>query len=276
LVTLTWVVDNVAEPPLRAEHGLAIWIDTPSGSVLLDTGATGEVLLHNLAALDLDPGRLDAVVLSHGHDDHTGGLPLLLPLLRPRTPLHGYTTLFRPRFSRKAGEMQSRGMPISESFVAERLDLRLSDEPVAVLPEVWTTGEIHSRSEPEGRSAHHFIYLEETYVADPYADDLSLVVRPGAGRTFLLCGCCHAGLLNTLEVVWATWGESLAGVAGGVHMTGASDGLVQRTATTLRSMEGLEQLWLGHCSGEAFLAALSVDSGFAAFHRGAAGQKMAV
>ncbi len=54
MISLIWVVYNIAEPPLHAEHGLAVWIEAPSGNVLLDTGASGEVLLHNLALLGLD------------------------------------------------------------------------------------------------------------------------------------------------------------------------------------------------------------------------------
>jgi 7,8-dihydropterin-6-yl-methyl-4-(beta-D-ribofuranosyl)aminobenzene 5'-phosphate synthase len=274
VIELTWVVDNVAEPSLRAEHGLAIWIETPSGDVLLDTGASGEVLLHNLAALGLDPARLDAVVLSHAHDDHTGGLAALLPLLRPRTPLYAHPTIFRRRFSEKSGEMQSRGLPLSEAEVSAWMDVRLSEAPVAVLPEVWTTGEIRSRNEPEGRSPHHSIHEGGAYVADPYTDDLSLVLRSGPDRCFLLCGCCHAGLLNTMATVREAWRDHLVGVGGGVHLTGAAPDLVQRTATTLRSLPYLEHLWLGHCSGDAFLAALEANSGDIAFRRGAAGQRL--
>ena len=274
MITLTWVVDNIADPPLHAEHGLAVWIEAPSGNVLLDTGASGAALLHNLALLGLDPARLDAVVLSHAHDDHTGGLPALLPRLRPRIPLYAHTTLFRPRFSRKSGAMQSRGMPLPEVEVARFVDLRLTDEPAEVLPEVLTTGQIRVRREPEGRSPHHFIREQVDYVADPYTDDLSLVLRVGTDRSFLLCGCCHAGLLNTLHAVRELGSDRLVGVGGGVHLTGASPELVRRTAATLRSMEGLEQLWLSHCSGDAFLDTLSVDSGAAIFRRGAAGQRL--
>ena len=106
----TWVVDDIAEQPLRAEHGFAVWIETPGGTVLFDTGDSGDVLLSNLAKLDLDPTRLDAVVLSHGHDDHTGGMGALLPLLRRGTRLYGHPTLFRPRLSSVLGELHHRGM----------------------------------------------------------------------------------------------------------------------------------------------------------------------
>ncbi len=89
-VQLTWVVNDVALGPLRQEHGYAVWIKMPGGTVLLDTGGSGDVLVGNLAALGLNPADLDAVVVSHAHDDHTGGLSDLLPLLRPGTPLYAH------------------------------------------------------------------------------------------------------------------------------------------------------------------------------------------
>ena len=61
-----------------AEHGLALLLETERGAVLFDTGATPTVLAANAAALDIDLARVTAVVLSHGHYDHTGGLPAVL------------------------------------------------------------------------------------------------------------------------------------------------------------------------------------------------------
>ncbi|HRU04958.1 MAG TPA: MBL fold metallo-hydrolase, partial [Candidatus Brocadiia bacterium] len=69
------LVDDRAERPgLEAEHGLSFYIEADGAPVLLDTGRSGGVLARNAAALGVDLGHVGAIVLSHGHYDHTGGL----------------------------------------------------------------------------------------------------------------------------------------------------------------------------------------------------------
>lgn len=170
VVELTWVVDDVAAAPLLAEHGFALWIEAPSGRVLLDTGGSGRVLLHNLEVLGLDPSRLDAVILSHAHDDHTGGLVSLLGALRSGAAIHAHPSLFTERYSTKSGAAEARGMRLAREELSAQVDLRLSAAPVEVVPGVWTTGEIGQRAHPEGRSRHHFVERDGRLVADPYED----------------------------------------------------------------------------------------------------------
>ncbi len=252
--TLTCVVEDRPAPPLRHEHGLAIWVATPDGVVLFDTGGSGAVLQHNLRALDCTPTAVDAVALSHAHDDHTGGLPTLLPQLPAGTPLYAHPTLFRQRFSNHGAGPEARGVPITREALAERLALCLSTSPQEVLPGVWTTGEITERPDPEDRSARHTIRRDDAFVADPYSDDLSLVIKTDGGL-FLLCGCCHAGLLNTLTHVQKRWDAPIVGVGGGTHLHGAEPETLEATLDALATLPQLEQVWLGHCSGAAFMAA---------------------
>ncbi len=251
---LIWLVDDVAEPPLRAEHGVAFWIATAQGRVLFDTGSSGSVLLHNAAKLSVDLSTADAVVLSHAHDDHTGGLPAVLPLLRPEVPLYANPTIFRPRYSNSSGEMLSRGMPLSREELAPH-PLRLSDQPQEVLPGVWTSGVITERPQPEGRSSHHFVREGGAYRPDPYQDDLSLVLETSAGLV-LVCGCCHAGLLNTIAHVRRHWRAPIIGIAGGLHLRSAAPAVIRRTVASLASLPALRWVRPGHCSGAGFSKAL--------------------
>jgi len=275
-VQLTWVVNDVALGPLRQEHGYAVWIKMPGGTVLLDTGGSGDVLVGNLAALGLNPADLDAVVVSHAHDDHTGGLSDLLPLLRPGTPLYAHPTLFRRRYSTSSGKMVDRGIPVQEEVLSARMDLRLSAAPTLVVPGVWVSGEISERPELEGRSAHHWVYEGSAFRPDPYEDDVSVVIEVGPGDYFLLCGCCHAGLLNTLKTVDSRWHGRWIGIGGGVHMVGADPVQIAATIAALRELEGLDALWLGHCSGDAFIAACDALGLGDGLYVGAAGQRLTI
>ncbi len=254
---LTVVVDNRAQPPLHPQPAFAVWVEDEAGqAVLFDTGGSGEVLLHNLGVLGLDPRRLSALAISHAHADHTGGLAALLPLLPAGTPLYAHPTLFRPRYSDHGRGPDPVGMRLSREEVARRLTLRLSREPQEILPGLWTSGEIAERPFPEGRSARHFIRTEAGFVPDPYEDDMALVLRWGEGL-FLLCGCCHAGLLNTMRHVEAHWARPIRGAGGGTHLINASSEQITATVEALRSREALRFLWTGHCSGRKFEEAVA-------------------
>ena len=249
------VVDNAvaAGSSFRGEHGLAFVIEAESGSVLYDTGSTGAVLSHNLEAAGLTYEGISALVLSHSHDDHTGGLPPVL-LHRPGLAVFAHPDLLRERFSLRDGRIQSRGLPLSPQELRRKSDLRLSAEPEEVLPGIWTTGEIVERAEPEGRSPHHVVREGDGWAPDPYSDDMALVLECSQGLV-LVCGCCHAGLLNTMKHVRRVFGHDPVAVVGGLHLTTADEDQLKRLVGKLQRLESLA-LHPNHCTGEAAYVAL--------------------
>jgi len=153
----------------------------------------------------------------------------------------------------------------SEQDLTARLTLELSQTPQKIIPNLWTTGEIVERPEPEGRSAHHFIREGEVLVPDPYKDDLALVLELDDGL-LLLCGCCHAGLLNTLAHVERTFSEPIVGIAGGLHLAGVSDDELQHVVDVLSSMPGLKRVYPNHCTGEVAFVTLTQRLGAQVIH----------
>ncbi len=246
---VTCVVDDAVRDhsPFWGEHGLAFLIETESGRVLFDTGQSGTVLLHNLELLDIEPKATSALAISHAHYDHTGGLPALLDRV-DGISLHAHPDLFRERFSRREGTPKFVGLPVEREALEQLLALQLSTEPTEILPGVWTTGEIADRTEPEGRSTHHLIRSPEGWEPDPYCDDMALVLETDGGLV-VLCGCCHAGLLNTLAHVRRTFGTDIAAVAGGTHLLHADAAHLRRVMEVLREL-GVPRLYLNHCTGQ--------------------------
>lgn len=250
---LTCVVDNAVDhaSPLWGEHGLAFMLETRDGKVLFDAGQSGKVLMHNLKALDEKPADFTAIVSSHAHFDHTGGL-LTFAEKAPGLPLFAHEDFFRKRYATRKKKTPLLIGPAGGRKQFGRLaDLRLRTEAAQVLPGLWTTGEIRKRAEPEGRSPRHVIRLKGgSYAPDPYHDDLSLVWVGDAGLVVIL-GCAHAGVLNILAQAVEDFKKPIRAVIGGMHLHGADLSEIERVAMTLAEVYDGPAVYSNHCTGMA-------------------------
>ena len=171
--------------------------------------------------------------------------------------LYANPDLFRKRYSIRKGQTRSIGLRISETDITRHAHLHLSAEPVEILPRVWTTGEIVERPDFEGRSAHHFIQVGETWQPDPYRDDLSLVLQTSLGLV-VVCGCCHAGLLNVLAHIRSSFRNHFGDCWRDTPGITGSEALGKVIATLGKGYDGkIPDLYLNHCTGERSLAVLA-------------------
>jgi 7,8-dihydropterin-6-yl-methyl-4-(beta-D-ribofuranosyl)aminobenzene 5'-phosphate synthase len=200
-------------------------------------------------------GDAGALILSHAHIDHTGGLIAILSQ-KPGLPLYASPDLFRPRFTLREDTYKSIGLPLTQEELAQLADLHLSDAPIEVLPGLWTTGEIGERPEPEGRSTRHYVPDGDGWQPDPYRDDMSLVMETQAGLV-VICGCCHAGLLNTLAHVRRTFQRPIIAVLGGTHLVNAEEAYLQHVIEIISDTYGPIRFYLNHCTGPQAYVALA-------------------
>lgn len=257
-MNVTCVVDDAVQrsSPFWGEHGLAFLIEAEEGRVLFDTGQSGAILMHNLGLLGVDSGSIDAVAVSHGHYDHAGGLPTLLERLDPATPLYASPDLFRERYSVDDGTEENVGISLTEKQLGTSMNLKLRAEPQEIVQGVWTTGEIRERQQKEGSSSRHRMRKGGDLVPDRYLDDMALVLALDRG-IMVLCGCCHAGLLNTLARAERMVEEPIEVIAGGLHLTSATEGELKHICLALRERPALRRIYPNHCTGEAAFVALT-------------------
>ncbi len=232
-------------------------LETRGKRILFDTGA-GSTLAGNAADLGLDLTKLDAVVLSHGHYDHTSGLKWIIGVQVPATlDVYGHPDLLSEKYaSRKGGSPRYIGVPWKCAEM-EALGARfyLERGPVNLGEGIMTTGEIPRLPCAEKIESPFLVKKEGRFTEDRLFDDQALVVESSAGVVVLL-GCAHAGLIKTLQHVLSLTGEKrIYAVLGGTHLVNASKESLQSTVAALRHFE-LELIAPCHCSGFRAIAAL--------------------
>jgi 7,8-dihydropterin-6-yl-methyl-4-(beta-D-ribofuranosyl)aminobenzene 5'-phosphate synthase len=244
------LVDNTADlrSGLWAEHGSAFLVERGDTKVLFDTGQSGDVLAHNLSVLNKDFNGLSCIVLSHGHYDHTGGLERALDLAG-NVEVVAHPGIFDERVARnETGVDKEVGIPLTREILESRCILRLTREPFEVAPGMYTTGQVPRGKGPEPRDARLLVKHGNEVVPDPLLDDQSLVLMGRHGVVALL-GCCHAGLLNTLEHIRATFSSDIHAIMGGTHLARADYITLQETVMAAKERFGIRYAYVGHCTG---------------------------
>lgn len=221
---------NIPLSTMLAEHGLSLlvtlWCSGKRHRILLDTGYTGIPLIHNAELLGLDLNEIEALVLSHAHMDHTGGLQRLLDRLDKRIPIVVHPDAFiYPRFLRlKDGKKQRFPRTLVRSVLeARNVEVVESRSPVLISEEtILVSGEVERRTEFEKAIPNAFVEKDGKEEKDPIPDDQAIIMHLKGKGLVIVSGCSHAGIINTLLHASAITGEErIHGIMGGFHLSGS-------------------------------------------------------
>lgn len=245
-VKITLLSDNVVNTRgLFAEHGLSILIERANQQLLFDVGQ-GASAAHNAHVLGITI-HSPPIVLSHGHYDHTGGLMAFSQIL-PKTAIYAHSDVFKQRFSAKAAnDIRDVSAPFTkEQLESDGFDVHLDNDPREILEGIWTTGQI-ARPFTADQSVKGLSLDFAGRVPDNVLDEIAIVVE-GSKKALLLLGCAHAGVRNTIQQVEAVTEKPIYCIAGGLHLSKASQRNVQALALFLRE-RGVEFIAASHCTG---------------------------
>ena len=247
LITLS---ENTAwQTGVLAEWGLSILIEKDTHSILFDTGETISAA-QNAGSLGIDLTKIDTIVLSHGHFDHTGGLLHLLAKIGREVTVIAHPDIWAAKYNRNSGRPEKYiGIPYSrEELEAVGAKFKLTAEPVRIDEDIITTGEIPRLTDFESIDSSLYVKTESGWKPDELLDDQGIVIKTPQGLA-VIPGCAHRGLINTLHHAREMTGiQKIYLVAGGSHLITASDEQIWQTISALNEM-GVQKLATCHCTG---------------------------
>ena len=236
-----------------------------SRKVLFDTANDKQPFLYNIEKLELDLSGLDAIVLSHGHSDHTVATVEAVKMAG-ECKVYAHPHCFLDRFYRsKKGKLSRGGVPEGQGIYeieAAGGEVILTPDQIEVVPGLWTTGQVPRINDfetipPSTDGSGRVIVVNGEHVEDHILCDQSLWMNVEDSGCWVITGCAHAGPVNTLTQVCNLGGKTdVYAYIGGTHLVGRQDEYVMRTAEELRNIN-LKLFSPCHCTGFNAMSILS-------------------
>lgn len=241
-------VEKVSPVGLLGEHGFACHLRTEQGDYLFDTGGV-QTLIANSTKLNINLQKLAAIILSHGHRDHSGGLQQVLAKTG-EIPVYGHPELFDLRHSNNGPQRRPIGIPWPKASLEQQgAKFQLARQPQQMAKGLTLSGEIPRIHSIEKGDPN----LEVTSATgqshrDPVNDDNSLFIESPKGLIILL-GCAHAGLLNIIDYACKITGhQKIHMLIGGTHLKYSQPQQLEATLKRLAEID-IDHIGVAHCTG---------------------------
>ena len=254
---ITILATNIANFGGVGEWSFSALLESNNESILFDTGYDKNTVLHNANLLKKDLSKVEKVILSHFHGDHTGGLINLRKTFMNKNPdafseVYVAEGFFEQRYDSE-GNLRGfiGGFDEVQNFINETKKIGISfnviKEPLEIAKNLVLSGPVERIFEDVVVSPGFYIKENDKLVDDMLKDDQSLGIKTDKGW-YMMSGCGHAGMMNTAHKFQTIEDRDIFGAIGGFHLFRSSDDVISKTANSLKDF-GLKQLVGGHCTG---------------------------
>jgi 7,8-dihydropterin-6-yl-methyl-4-(beta-D-ribofuranosyl)aminobenzene 5'-phosphate synthase len=198
---------------LGSEHGLSLYIETETHKILFDTGASG-LFAENAGKLGVDLTMVDLAVISHGHYDHGGGLKKFLDINK-KAKIYLHQKAFEPHYANRPGGKKAY-IGLDESLLPNERFVFCGDRYTIDDELELFSGVAAQRLVPSGNT-DLFKKDRDAFVQDDFAHEQNLIISK-SGKTLLIAGCAHNGIINIIDQFKAEKGCLPDYVIGGFHL----------------------------------------------------------
>lgn len=250
VIRVVSLLENTAcRAGLCAAHGLSLYIETPRHKILFDMGPNADFIT-NAHTLGVDLGAVDLAILSHGHYDHGGGLAAFCRA-NDHAPVYIHQDAFRAYYALEEGRAP-RYIGLPQGLEAFRDRFVLTAGETVIDDELTLFSEPPAMFDAMSASAGLREQVGDDYHLDTFRHEQDLLIRT-AGKTAVVAGCAHRGVVNILADAKARLGEDPDALFGGFHLfelrqgDPAADALIDATGKAL--LPGKTVYYTGHCTG---------------------------
>ncbi|WP_338627678.1 MBL fold metallo-hydrolase [Clostridium baratii] len=260
---ITTIIENEATKlsNLYNEHGLCYFIEIDGLNILFDTGKSYKAY-ENFKKLGLDDKKIDYIILSHGHYDHTGGLKVFLENIKCKPKIIVGNEFFsrKDKYHLKENNKKYIGIDFNLKYLKEK-----NIEIIEVKESIKLTDKINLISNLKGIDERNILEGEDvlavkynnSLIRDDFREELVIAIERSYS-IILITGCAHNKIQYIAKYIKNKFNKSNLIIIGGVHLSNATDKEINEAIDNLKEIN-IKKISLCHCSGHKIIEKLKAE-----------------